>query len=99
MTFGKGTSIIDTGSALIMAPQTVCDAFYANVPRIQQSGSLGYYYFPCASAAGIKDLTFTFGGVNYTVPREELFRFEPTISHSGTDWCSGEVMPTPPGYG
>ncbi|KAL1406907.1 aspartic proteinase precursor [Vanrija albida] len=99
VTFGKGTSIIDTGSALIMAPQTVCDAFYRNVTRVQQSGSLGYYYFPCSSAAGITDLSFTFGGVVYTVPKSDLVRFEPSILSGGVEWCSGEVMPTPPGYG
>lgn len=53
------TAVIDTGTTLFYAPQSVVAAFYAAIPGAIQAGTIdpslnGYYAIPCASTVNAR---------------------------------------------
>lgn len=62
-------AIIDTGTSLIAAPQSVCESIYSQLggSATTVSGVSGYYGYPCDTPVSV---TFTFGGQDYTVDSE-----------------------------
>ncbi|KAI5481256.1 hypothetical protein MNV49_004876 [Pseudohyphozyma bogoriensis] len=62
---------IDTGTSLIGAPTTACQAVYEQLggQAISLSGSSGYYSYPCSTNVNV---TMTFGGVQYSIPSDNF---------------------------
>ncbi|PWN37492.1 Asp-domain-containing protein [Meira miltonrushii] len=67
---GDGTSAIDTGTTLIIAPPSVAEQIYEQVPGANPvssgfgSSSQGMYSIPCSSSVNI---SLTFGGQQYSI--------------------------------
>lgn len=69
---------IDTGTSNIYAPRHIVDAIYKQFPQVKPyldpnyGNYTGMYQFPCNQAPKTFNLTFNFGGRNFTVPTEEF---------------------------
>lgn len=68
---GDGTSAIDTGTTLIIAPPSIADQIYSQIPGANpvssglfSSSSQGMYSIPCSSSVNV---SLTFGGQQYSI--------------------------------
>ena len=61
-----GDSIADTGTSLILVPNSVVRAYYSQVSGAQNSNEYGGYVFPCS--ASLPDFSVSIGGAQRTVP-------------------------------
>lgn len=73
---GDGTSAIDTGTTLIIAPPSVADEIYQSIPGASpvssglfSSSSQGMYAIPCSSSVNI---SLTFGGQQYAINSADM---------------------------
>ncbi|GAA5880129.1 hypothetical protein JCM3774_004158 [Rhodotorula dairenensis] len=82
-TMVSGTRIraaLDSGTTLIQLPTSAADAFFATIPGARTSASGdGSYVVPCTTT--FTSLAFSFGGVKYEIPPEDLLR---AVSRDGT---------------
>ncbi|CAN8099822.1 unnamed protein product [Discula destructiva] len=60
------TGIVDTGTTLLLLPNNVVTAYYAQVPGASMSRKDGGYVFSCDSK--LPDFSFTVGGGRITIP-------------------------------
>lgn len=70
----SGTSFaaaIDTGTSLTYVPTAVAKALYAQIGGTAANDGSGEYYVPCVSP--FQAIGFSFGGVNYNVPLEDIY--------------------------
>ncbi len=67
-------AIADTGTTLLMMPEDIVDAYYAEVPGATNSEELGGYVFDCDTA--LPDLTLAIGSYRAVVPGS-LINFAP----------------------
>lgn len=81
------TGIADTGTTLLMLPDAVVAAYYAEVTNATDSSQEGGYIFPCD--ATLPDFTFNVGEGSITVPGEYL-NFEPLST--GSSQCYGGLQ-------
>lgn len=81
------TGIADTGTTLLMLPDAVVAAYYAEVNNATDSTQEGGYIFPCD--ATLPDFTFNVGEGSITVPGEYL-NFEPIST--GSSQCYGGLQ-------
>ncbi|KAG0161311.1 hypothetical protein PDIDSM_8845 [Penicillium digitatum] len=65
-TGGPITGIADTGTTLLLLPDSVVDAYYRQVKGARNSDSAGGYVFPCS--ANLPDFTVTISGYDAVVP-------------------------------
>lgn len=72
---GDGTSAIDTGTTLIIAPPNIADQIYSQIPGAGpissgfSSSSQGMYAIPCSSNVNI---SLTFGGQQYSINSADM---------------------------
>ncbi|GAA5966465.1 hypothetical protein JCM8115_002680 [Rhodotorula mucilaginosa] len=82
-TIVSGTRVraaLDSGTTLIQLPTSAADAFFATIPGARKSTSGdGSYVVPCTTS--FTSLAFSFGGVMYEIPPEDLLR---AVSRDGT---------------
>ncbi|OTB05131.1 hypothetical protein M426DRAFT_10974 [Hypoxylon sp. CI-4A] len=92
-------AIADTGTTLMLLPQEIVDAYYAQVPgsvnAVQQAGG---YVFPCS--ATLPDYTALISGYQAVIPGD-FIKFAPvdgdTIEDATT--CFGGIQASPAGFG
>ncbi|KAF3765267.1 hypothetical protein M406DRAFT_346740 [Cryphonectria parasitica EP155] len=81
------TGIADTGTTLLMLPDTVVSAYYAQVSGATDSEEEGGYIFSCS--ADLPDFTFGVGDGEITVPGSYI-NFEPIST--GSSQCYGGIQ-------
>ncbi|WOO84483.1 Pregnancy-associated glycoprotein 2 [Vanrija pseudolonga] len=102
--FPGGTyALIDTGAPVSYVHQDVYKAVYANVSGLKHYLSRsGYAYdlFPCASMAGLPPLVLTLGGVQYSIPSEDLAIYVGNQQQGGeaVKYCRNSLEATPQEY-
>ncbi|KIO26674.1 hypothetical protein M407DRAFT_74234, partial [Tulasnella calospora MUT 4182] len=84
-------AIIDSGTANILIPPSQAAALYANIPGAQLYTDGKQYTFPCASAATIGQIGFTFTGSS-TVFNIQPSRFNLGAIEQGSDMCLGAIF-------
>lgn len=62
----KWNAIVDTGTSLLLLPETMVDYYYAQVEGSQFDRNVGMMVFPCSSK--LPDFVFQVGTYNGTVP-------------------------------
>ncbi|SPO25886.1 related to extracellular aspartic proteinase [Ustilago trichophora] len=62
------TAILDTGTTLIVAPESDADALHAQIPGAKSDGQ-GGYTMPCTTT---KQVAFTFGGVEFPIDTRDM---------------------------
>ncbi|KAI1326950.1 eukaryotic aspartyl protease [Xylariaceae sp. FL0255] len=84
-------AIADTGTTLIIVPQDIVTAYYAQVSGAENSESAGGYIFPCS--ATLPDYTVVIGGHAATVPASFL-NYAPVDGTSFADatTCYGGIQ-------
>ncbi|KIO26673.1 hypothetical protein M407DRAFT_234691, partial [Tulasnella calospora MUT 4182] len=84
-------AIIDSGTSDIHIPPSQAAALYANIPGAQLYTDGKQYTFPCASAATIGQIGFTFTGSS-TVFNIQPSRFNLGPIEQGSDMCLGAIF-------
>ncbi|KAG8950409.1 hypothetical protein FRC00_007678 [Tulasnella sp. 408] len=84
-------AIIDSGTSFIYLPPSRAAALYANIPGAQLYINNRFYVFPCASAATIGQVGFTFRGSS------NVFNIQPSQFNlgpvdTGSDMCAGAIL-------
>ena len=79
------TSIADTGTSLLLLPDAIVSAYYAQVNGAANSASDGGYVFDCSTT--LPDLTLTIAGYNAVVPGSYI-NYAPTTGSS----CFGGIQ-------
>ena len=80
-----GDSIADTGTSLLLVPNSVANNYYKQVKGASYSYSAGGYIFPCSSA--LKAFGITIGGAVRTVPASYI-----NYASVGGGYCYGGVQ-------
>ncbi|KAG8921052.1 Type I transmembrane sorting receptor [Tulasnella sp. 417] len=84
-------AIIDSGTSNIYIPPSQAAALYANVPGAQLYTDGKHYIFPCASAATMGQIGFTFRGSS-TVFNIQPSQFNLGPMEDGSDMCVGAIL-------
>lgn len=84
----KLDGIADTGTTLLMLPDSVVKAYYKGVSGAQDSSSLGGYVFPCDS--DLPDFAFTVEGTDVVV-HGDLINYA-QASEDDPDTCFGGLQ-------
>jgi aspergillopepsin I len=61
-------AIADTGTSLLLVPQSLVNAYYAKVPSAHYNSTWGAVIFPCANANTLPSLGFYLNGTVHTMP-------------------------------
>ncbi|PWZ02381.1 acid protease [Testicularia cyperi] len=80
------TAILDTGTTLIVAPESDADAIHAAIPGSAADGQ-GGYTIPCTTSAQV---TFTFGGTAFPIDTRDLL-FLPLDENDLTGDCVSAI--------
>ena len=80
-------SIADTGTSLLLIPDDVVSAYYAQVSGAENSQSDGGYIFPCS--ATLPDISFNIAGYNAVVPGSYI-NYAPVSE--GSSSCFGGIQ-------
>ncbi|KAJ2725503.1 hypothetical protein GGI07_001259 [Coemansia sp. Benny D115] len=84
----SGPAIIDTGTTLIVMSEEQATEFHRGIPSAENSDIYGWI-MPCNTEQVVPgNLTFTIGGVDFSVPVKNLIR-EPVKGLDG--WCFSAV--------
>jgi aspergillopepsin I len=81
------SGIADTGTTLLLLPNSVVRAYYSQVRGAQDSQEVGGYVFPCSAA--MPDFKFAVAGTTITVPGE-FINFQPVDETGQT--CFGGLQ-------
>ncbi|RMD43910.1 hypothetical protein DV735_g1171, partial [Chaetothyriales sp. CBS 134920] len=81
------SGIADTGTTLLLLPDSVVDAYYAQVSGAENSSSEGGYVFPCS--ASLPNFVVGIGSSRFTIPGSYL-NYAPTDSTGST--CFGGLQ-------
>ncbi|RMZ78206.1 hypothetical protein DV738_g4008, partial [Chaetothyriales sp. CBS 135597] len=81
------SGIADTGTTLLLLPDSVVNAYYARVSGAQDSSSEGGYVFPCS--ASLPDFVVGIGSSRFTIPGSYI-NYAPTDSSGRT--CFGGLQ-------
>ena len=80
------TAILDTGTTLIVAPQSDADAVHAQIKGSKSDGQ-GGYTIPCTTTAQV---AFTFGGVEFPIDTRDML-FHPVDSDNLDGDCASAI--------
>ncbi|KAL6716119.1 hypothetical protein ACLMJK_005685 [Lecanora helva] len=80
-------AIADTGTSLLLIPDDVVDAYYAQVDGAENSREEGGYTFPCSTT--LPDISFNIAGYNAVVPGSYI-NYAPVSDGSST--CFGGLQ-------
>lgn len=80
------TAILDTGTTLIVAPESDADAVHAKIPGAKSDGQ-GGYTIPCTTT---KQLSFTFGGIQFPIDTRDML-FLPVNPDDLTGECVSAI--------
>lgn len=61
-------AIMDTGTTLLYLPQSIVEAYYAQVPGSSNSATYGGYVFPCSQASSLPNFIFGVGSYRGLIP-------------------------------
>ncbi|KAJ3532110.1 hypothetical protein NM208_g8584 [Fusarium decemcellulare] len=86
---GSLTGIADTGTTLLLLPDSVNSAYYAKVSGAKYDSSLGAYVFSCS--AKLPSFSFGVGSTSVTIPGTYM-NYAPVSSGSST--CMGGLQPS-----
>ncbi|KAM0245902.1 hypothetical protein ACHAP5_005052 [Fusarium lateritium] len=81
--------IADTGTTLLLLPDSINSAYYAKVSGAKYSSSYGGYVFSCS--ATLPNFSFAVGGVTITIPGSYI-NYAPVQEGSST--CLGGIQPS-----
>ncbi|KAJ5977928.1 hypothetical protein N7501_001270 [Penicillium viridicatum] len=84
---GPITGIADTGTTLLLLPDSVVSAYYRKVTGAQNSETQGGYVFPCS--ADLPDFTVTIGDYDAVVPGKHI-KYAPV--GAGSSSCFGGIQ-------
>ncbi|KAK4861026.1 hypothetical protein LT330_003942 [Penicillium expansum] len=84
---GSITGIADTGTTLLLLPDSVVTAYYRKVTGAKNSNSAGGYVFPCS--ASLPDFTVTIDGYDAVVPGS-FINYAPVST--GSSSCFGGIQ-------
>ncbi|KAL1406909.1 hypothetical protein Q8F55_006321 [Vanrija albida] len=90
-------AVVDTGGPTSLVPPEVYQAVYGDIPGAEAyTTPVPYVAFPCDTK--LAPLTLTLGGVQYTIPGEELAIYIPKWDRPGRPkYCTNGLEPTPSG--
>jgi aspergillopepsin I len=90
--YNTGRAIIDTGTTLLLAPQSIVKAYYAQVPDALMDDSAGGYVFPCDTK--LPSFAVSVGSYHAYIP-SKLLNFNQVSKNN----CFGglQAQPTLPG--
>ncbi|KAI0601438.1 eukaryotic aspartyl protease [Biscogniauxia sp. FL1348] len=91
-------AIADTGTTLLLVPDAIASAYYAQVPgATDATQTAGGYVFPCGAA--LPDYHALIGSYTATIPGE-FMRFAPVDGDSfdNATTCFGGIQATPAGF-
>ncbi|KAF4338680.1 aspartic ase precursor [Fusarium beomiforme] len=81
--------IADTGTTLLLLPDSINSAYYAKVSGAKYSSTYGGYVFSCS--ATLPSFSFAVGGVTITIPGSYI-NYAPVTDGSST--CYGGIQPS-----
>ncbi|KAI1298550.1 eukaryotic aspartyl protease [Xylaria venustula] len=93
-------AIADTGTTLMLVPESIAAAYYAQIPgAVNAAQTAGGYVFPCASAATLPSYTAIIGPYSAVIPGE-FVNFAPVDGNTFADatTCFGGIQAVPAGF-
>lgn len=80
---------IDTGTSLILLPESIIQAYYKKITGSYKYYATGGYYFPCTMTTIIPDFRVNIGEHTAVVPGEFM------VYYRNTTHCYGSLQPSP----